>query len=50
MSHQYVLPDYLVVDYILETEEPSLYSGVRVVLRDARLRITQSETRRTKLD
>ena len=50
MTEPYVLPDYIITDYILDPNGEITYSTIRAVLHEARLAVVQSETRRTKLE
>lgn len=50
MAQPYVNTDYVDPDYFIDPIEPVYDQGVRFVVQDAILRITHSETRRTKLD
>lgn len=50
MAQPYVNTDYVEPDYFIDPIEPVYEQGIRFVMRDVLLRVTQSETRRTKLD
>jgi hypothetical protein len=50
MAQPFVLTDYVEVNYFIDPVEPVFVEGVRIVVRDVRLQVTHSETRRTKLD
>jgi hypothetical protein len=49
MAQPFVQTDYVVPDYFIDPVEPVYDAGVRFVIRDVRLPVEQSETRRTKL-
>jgi hypothetical protein len=50
MAQPYVQTDYVDPDYFIDPIEPAYTEGIRFIVRDARLALTQSETRRTKLE